>query len=147
MSRNEITIINPGWDYVMNKMPVLLSEYAAKGYIPVSMTDKEIRFKRSEPCSMSFRIIRSRTVHGEPLCSFGEYHLFMYPKETAERSRLILTLIISGAGTVLTYLISKDSSSQLFSAVSAGFTAALSMLFVYSAVRLRKIHNTACKHK
>lgn len=145
--KNVITVINMGWDYVAEKMPEMLSVYASKGYRPVSMTEKEIRLEKCEPCDKVFFLVKSSSaiVNGELLCSCGEYSMYWADKTESEEneeisestSKLIIQIIISGAGAALLYFFTKGQSGAI-SAVASGIMAMLAVFFGYSAARLSK---------
>lgn len=147
-SKDVITVINMGWDYVAEKMPQTLSIYAARGYKPASMTEKEIRLEKCEPCDKVFFLVKgsSSIVNGELLCSCGEYSMYWADRTasheseevTESKARLILQMIISGIGVALIYFFTKERTDTV-SAVASGVMAMLAVFFGYSATRLSKI--------
>ena len=156
--KDEITIMNIGWDYACAKLPEKLSFYASKGYILLNMDDRSFTLVRSEPQDISYAILSSDISPAERLkyeqagwsviCECGKYAAYTAPsgtelpagekqaQDTLRRMIFNTVILLDFSAVILFLLLRARPDGQILSFLRSAAAFIVSGVFGFSVFRL-----------
>ena len=151
--KDEMTILNIGWDYACAKMPEKLSVYASRGFILSAMDSRTFTLTRGEPEDIDYIIVPSGSSGHEEygwrlLCESSGYSAYSAPRGTdipgkekadAENIRRMTrntVILLDFAAVILFLLLRADTDNKVLSVLRSAALLIAGAVFGFSAFRL-----------